>query len=515
MASKLQRMASVLLCVLAASACSGQAGTDPVSANNQQAATGQVAIAEGNETWARGREEVAARLARPHRPQRARNVVLFIVDGMSIPTITAARIFVGQQEGLLGSDHRLAVDRFDSTALVRTYDNERQVADSASTASALMTGFKTHSGSISIASGASLENCAEDVVHPATLLERAEQRGLATGIVSTARLTHATPATTYAHSPTRRWENDADMFEAAVAAGCRDIAAQFLAFDHGDGIEVTLGGGMRNFRPTEAGGERTDGRDLSREWQDLDRDLVTTSGELQALDDQSTRPVLGLFTDSHMSYEADRDPSEEPSLAEMSRFALDRLARDEDGYFLMIEAGRVDHAHHATNAYRAMTDMAAFETAVQAVLERVDLDDTLVVVTADHSHTFTISGYPARGNPILGLVREPVPYQTDLEPELALAADGRPYTSVGYQTGPNLRSDEGDALTDAQVQDPEYRQETAIPLSSETHSGADVALYASGPRSHYFTGSMEQNTVFHLIMEAWDWPVEGAVIGDD
>lgn len=460
-------------------------------------------------SWQRAQTELARRVEAAPRPQQARNVILFIADGMSIPTISAARIFAGEQAGD-GEMHTLSFEAFPNAALVRTYNSDAQVADSASTATALVTGHKTRSGAISVTADQFLDACAADAELPATLAERAEEEGMATGVVSTARLTHATPATMYAHSLVRYWEADSDIAPEGVAAGCVDIAAQLLAFDAGDGIDVAMGGGRRNFLPESAGGERGDGRDLIAEWQERGGVAVTDAAGFRGLDPAAAEPVLGLFTDSHMAFEADRDDAQEPSLADMTAFAIDRLSRDEDGYVLMIEAGRVDHAHHATNAYRAMTDMQAFDAAIAAALERVDLDETLVIVTADHGHTMTFAGYPSRGNPILGLVRRSNPYEPGSEPELTLDETGRPYTTLGYRNGPNVRPHEGEALDDATVLDPDYRQETAVALSDETHSGADVALYATGPRAHWFGGSIEQNTVFHVMAAALGWD-----IGDD
>ena len=461
------------------------------------------------DSWNRSQAEAARRQAVQLRPQEARNVILFIADGMSIPTISAGRIFLGEQTGE-GETQTYAFEGFEHAALIRTYNTDAQVADSASTATALVTGYKTRTGAISVRSEQGLDACAADARHPATLVELAERRGLATGIVTTARLTHATPSTLYAHSLSREWESDEDMPEMIRLAGCRDIASQLLAFSEGDGIEVAMGGGRANFLPASAGGNRLDGRDLTAEWAG---DVVQDRDALLALDRSAGDPVLGLFHADHMSYEADRAGTGEPSLAEMTGFALDRLEGRNSGYFLMVEAGRVDHAHHDTNAYRAMVDMQAYNDAIALVLSRVDLEDTLVIVTADHGHTMTFSGYPARGNPILGLIRRSDPREPGSAPELSLDDSGRPYTTLGYRNGPNLRTPDSPALHEADTLAPDYLQESAVEMEDGTHSGADVALYATGPRSHWFSGSLEQNTVFHLITAAFDWQ-GGAGNGD-
>jgi alkaline phosphatase len=462
----------------------------------------------GDVSWQLARDDMMARLQRPVRPQAARNVIIFVADGLSIPTIAAARIYDGQERGESGVENVLSFETFPNVALVKTYNTDRQVSDSASTATALVTGVKTRTGAISVGARQGFESCAPDALMPWTLAEIAESRGMASGVISTARLTHATPATMYSHSLSRSWESDANLPEQAVAAGCVDIAAQLMNFRSGDGIDVILGGGRSNFRPTEMGGLRLDGRDLVAEWRGSERGGITveTAAEFRALPIDGTEPVFGLFSDSHMAFEADREPAEEPSLAEMTGFAIERLAQNENGYVLMVEAGRVDHAHHGTNAYRALTDTQAFSEAISAAVEHVDLDETLIVVTADHGHTMTFSGYPARGNPILGLVRSndsSNPASTELS--LTMADDGGPYTTLGYQNGRNPRLDDSEPLTDEMVADTEFMQQAGFPRMSETHSGADVALYAAGPRAHNFGGSLEQNTVFHLMAYALDW----------
>jgi alkaline phosphatase len=230
-----------------------------------------------------------------------------------------------------------------------------------------------------------------------------------------------------------------------------------------------------------------------------------------------------------MQFDAQRkgDAGGEPSLAEMTVFAIERLAKREAGFVLLVEGGRIDHGHHASSAFLALHDAVAFAAAVEAALERVDLDETLVVVTADHSHVFTLAGYPKRGNPILGLVRG-----TDEqgEPSDALMRDvgGLPYTTVGYANGPGYpgASDaqpEGPKrlphfpkevkgvthgrpdLTEVDTTDPRYLQESAVPMTSETHGGEDVPLYAGGPGSHLFHGVQEQSYVYHAIVAALGW----------
>ncbi len=228
------------------------------------------------------------------------------------------------------------------------------------------------------------------------------------------------------------------MTAEAATSGCKDIADQLVSFDIGDGIDVVMGGGRRHFIPNADGGNRTDGRDLTAEWKTAhpSGSYVETGAELDAVDAATVGQVLGLFTSSHMSYDADRtaNAKDEPSLTEMTEKSIDVLSRNEDGYFLMVESGRIDHGHHAGSAYNALTDAVEFSNAVQAAMDKTSAEDTLIIVTADHSHVFTIAGYPTRGNPILGKV---VTNNGSGEPESTptLASDNMPYTTLGYTNG--------------------------------------------------------------------------------
>ncbi len=450
--------------------------------------------------------DLQKKIAAQPNVSRAKNVVIFVVDGLSVPTITAARIYEGQQRGVDGESNVLSFEALlPYTALSKTYTHDSQVADSAPTATALVSGVKSVNGTIGVTQAIVPDNCASQKgAEVVTLFELAEAAGLSTGIVSTARITHATPAATFAKVAGRDWENDTNLPEEALAGGCKDIASQLIDWPAGDGFEVVFGGGRQNFMladqadPEDATktGSRKDGRDLVAEWlaKGNDRAYVWNQEGFDAIDPANTGKVFGLFNRSHMSYEADRakDAGGEPSLAEMATKAVDVLAKNEDGFVLMVEGGRVDHAHHAGNAARALVDTVAVADAVKAVSEMVDLDETLIILTADHSHVFTIAGYPTRNNPILGIA--------------GMADDGNPYTTLGYQNGPGAKMDEPRAdLTEVDTTDIDFLQQALIPLGeSETHAGDDVAIFAQGPWAHLFHGVVEQNLIFHVMEHATD-----------
>jgi alkaline phosphatase len=444
---------------------------------------------------------------------KARNVILFIGDGMGVSTVTAIRILDGQQKGMAGEENVLSFERFPHVALSKTYEVNLQVGESAGTATAMMTGQKTNAGFVGIGSDAQRKNCASSRgQHLPSFLELAESKALSTGVVTTTRLTHATPASAYAHVPERDWENDADLSDEARQHGCTDIAKQLIEFPYGDGIEVALGGGRIKFLPdsladpegynNEEG--RQDGRNLPQEWLQRFPNSVYVWNQQQfdAIDPGSTDHLLGLFESDHMQYEADRleDTGGEPSLAQMTKLAIEILSRNSNGYFLLVEGGRIDHGHHDNNAYRALTDGIAFAEAVAVADGMTDQNDTLIIVTADHSHTFNFSGYPTRGNPILGKVDS-----NDSKGEPQLMDDEKPFTTLGYYVGPGAAWVGGprpDITEIDTVDDKNYIQQAAIPAEDDTHGGEDVAVYARGPGAAQIHGVMEQNEIFNVMNEA-------------
>jgi len=470
---------------------------------------------ESAETWRRDGEAAIER-AKNYKKfnRRAKNVILFVGDGMGITTLTASRILEGQMRGESGEENQLSFEQFPSVALSKTYSVNQQTSDSAPTMSAIITGVKTDEGVLSVN---------QSVVHDdyrtvkgnetMTLLEMAEQRGLSTGVVTTARLTHATPAACYAHTANRDWEADADLTPDARQNNFPDIARQLVEFPLGDGLEVALGGGRTKFisnqtsdpEYAEKKGERIDGRDLTKEWTGKykNSEYVWNKQQFDAIDPKKTKHLLGLFETSHLQYAHDRqkDKAGEPSLSEMTTKAIDIVAQNKKGYFLMVEAGRIDHAHHNGNAFRALTDTIELSNAVHAALSKVNLKDTLVIVTADHSHTFTMAGYPIRGNNILGLVRE-VNNAGLLEEKPKADKNNQAFTTLGYANGKGYVGGARPNLTQESVLNPDYKQEAAVPLSDETHGGEDVAIFANGAGSDLIKGVMEQNWIFYVMKDA-------------
>lgn len=465
----------------------------------------------------------------------AKNIILFVGDGMSLTTVTASRIFEGQQQGLLGEENNLSFDDFPFSGLAKTYAVDTQVPDSASTMTAIISGVKTNKGLVGIDESVVRGDCGNQVGNEVvSALDLAELAGLSTGIVTTTRVTHATPAATYAKSPDRDWEDPSEMPKQAIELGCVDIATQLIQYQanintryagaKSDGIEVVMGGGRRHFLPEKSSadtentpkGNRPDGRNLISEWKALYPKglFLNNRADFDSADFDRAQKIFGLFNKSHMRFDADRKTKKikEPSLSEMTDKAIQVLAKNPKGFFLMVEAGRIDHAHHAGNAYNALSDTVEFSNAVEVALNKTSTEDTLIIVTADHGHVFTMAGYPKRGNPILGKVIS----MGETKPKLAL--DNLPYTTLGYANGRGHRhlgletnADEcydgpifaGRAnLIGKDTTQSGFFQESLIPLQSETHSGEDVAIYASGPGAHLISGSNEQTIIFHAINHA-------------
>ncbi len=496
----------------------------------------------------------ASRKTINNQPGAAKNIILFVGDGLSMTTITAARIFAGQQRGQSGEESNLSFESFPWTGLSKTYNTNQQTPDSAGTMTAMITGIKTKAGFIGIDEQSERANC-ESFLNSnnpelMTALELAEIAGKATGIVTTARLTHATPAATYAKSPERDWESTTTLDEEAPANDCIDIASQFINFAERlqntvqingqapvdiDGIDVAFGGGRAMFFDEDPDsligfsenideGRRKDGRNLIREWINNGGKYVMDQSSFDDLNNLESRNILGLFNPSHMRFEADRnnDIAGEPSLSEMTLKAIELLEQDEDGYFLMVEGGRIDHAHHFNNAYNALNETLEFSNAVAAAVNVTDAEETLIIVTADHSHVMTMAGYPTRGNPILGKVigndaagnpkteatldRQDMPFTTLNYMNGNGFADFEDKTDGVYETTEELEEGQDPPilpsrfdLTNIDTEAPGFHQEAFIPLIDETHSGEDVPIYARGPGAHLLSGSIEQNTIFHVM----------------
>jgi alkaline phosphatase len=431
---------------------------------------------------------------------QAKNIIFFLGDGMGPTTITAARIYKHGEDGLLN------FEKLERTARIKTYSNDFQTTDSAPSMGAYMTGVKINQDGISMKDAKAIDpdkdangnrtvdKCGENngSIAP-TILELAKARGKSVGAVTTTELTHATPASTFSHVCHR---------DAAYTIA-RQIVPGGAGYNSalGDGVDVLMGGGRHHFTPYDKATNkegRADGRDLMAEFAAQGYEVARTRAGMMSA--RPGRKFVGIYSlDDHLDYSLARRP-EQPTLSEMALKAIELLSKDPDGFFLMVEGGKIDHALHDNNAQNALADTVAFDEAIQAALERMraidpGLENTLIVITADHDHTMVLNGYPKRGSKVLDIVHD---YATG-EPKKD--ADGKTFTALVFGNGkvrPDVRAD----VDSATALGPDYKQEAGVRTVYESHGGGDVKLYAVGAGSAPFKGTIENTQVFHLMKAA-------------
>lgn len=288
-----------------------------------------------------------------------KNVILLIPDGQSVGGTTLARWYNGGKP--------LAVDEM-ACGLVRTYSSDAAIADSAPSGTAMATGFKSHTGFVGVLPDVNtmpgMNPLAKGYERKpiASVLEAAQLAGKSTGIIATSEIMHATPADFTAHDPSRKnYDN---------------LSEQQVYQD----IDVVLGSGEKYFTKEVRG----DGEDLVSEIKNLGYDYVTSIEEMNSSDSEK---IWGMFAPVDMAYDFDRDPSKEPSLAEMTSKAISTLSKNENGFFLLVEGSKVDWAAHANDPIGVISDTLAFDDAVKVALDFAKKDgNTVVISVTDHGN---------------------------------------------------------------------------------------------------------------------------------
>lgn len=348
---------------------------------------------------------VEHQLKRVSNTKIAKNIILFMADGMSVATMAAARVHLG------GEEKQLFFESFPSVALSKTYCVSTQVADSSSTSTAYLCGVKTNYGTVGVNAHVPRYNCTaqlDETTLTPSIAKWAQDAGKSAGFVTTTRITDASPAGVFAHAANRYWENNQKVLDDRCdPTKIDDIAKQLVYGDVGSKLNVILGGGRREFRDKGMPDEerhsnlRTDGRDLIQEWKDSKKghnsSYVWHAKNLRSVNPNETEYLLGMFEATHCRYHLevlDEDITDsEPTLSEMVDKAIDILKRNENGFFLFVEGGRVDHGHHGTRSRLAVDETIEYAKAVELAKRKIGDDETLIVVTADHSHTMTYAGY--------------------------------------------------------------------------------------------------------------------------
>ncbi|NWW76883.1 PPBT protein, partial [Climacteris rufus] len=452
------------------------------------------------EYWRRQAQETLRNALRLQRLNQnvAKNLILFLGDGMGVSTVTAARILKGQLQHGQGEESLLEMDKFPFVALAKTYNTNAQVPDSAGTATAYLCGVKANEGTLGVSAGVTRDRCNTTKGQEVTsILRWAKDAGEAVGIVTTTRVTHATPSAAYAHSANRDWYSDGEMPPDALEGGCKDIARQLV--ENIPDIEVILGGGRKYMFPKNASdveypheekhrGTRLDRRNLVQAWQEAKppgkvAKYVWHRRELLALNLSRVDFLLGESRHPRVPW---------PQLGALGG-TLGLLGRG--GRCQAVpgpSGGRIDHGHHEGKAKQALHEAVELDRAIGLASRLTSTQDTLSVVTADHSHVFTFGGYTPRGNPIFGLA----PMQSDV--------DRKPFTSILYGNGPGYKivAGERENVSAVDFAHADYQAQSAVPLRQETHGGEDVAVFARGPMAHLLHGVHEQNYIPHAMAYA-------------
>lgn len=449
--------------------------------------------------------------------KRAKNVILFVGDGMSLQARQIARILSkGITEGRYND--LLNMEKMDNVAVVTTSGYDAIVTDSANSASAYATGHKSVVNAMGV-----YENCTKDpfddpkVENIIELVKRT--RGMATGIVSTSNITDATPAAMVSHTRRRAEQNF--------------IAQTMLEDKHRP--DVILGGGSRHFIPMDVpGSKRKDNVDVIKSFEDLGYSFSGTKTELENTP-QSADKLLGLYQLDNMNVYIDRavikNPkvlkgfNDQPGLVEMTEKAIDTLSKNDNGFFLMVEGACVDKQLHVLDWQRAAYDNIELDKAVGAAQKfAAQNNDTLIIVVADHAHGASITGtyHELDGKTGREAVRtyadskwptfedadgDGYPDNPDPAVTLAVQFANHPDCNIDYRfkdvpTPPAIMGKDGKAIANPLTKGEFYAGNIPAKADQEVHAADDVILTAQGPGADYFKGTMDNTEVFFGIVRA-------------
>ncbi|CAE6461827.1 unnamed protein product [Rhizoctonia solani] len=437
----------------------------------------------------------------PKGAKKVKNFILTIPDGFGPASEVFARDFVQWNNTATGWNRQLGSDTI-QIGSIRTRSSDSYVTDSAASATAYSCAIKTYNGAIGID---------EDGNPCGTVLEAAKRAGLKTGLVVTSRITHATPASFASHIYDRDQE---------------DIIAEQLIGDQplGPVVDLMLGGGLAFFWPnTTTGSSRKDSRDLIAEAKKAGYNAFTNRAGFDALGGGKSAklPYLGLFTPGHMSYEVDRDPKAEPSLLEMTKTALETLKRatkdSKKGYFIMVEASRIDHAGHSNDLIGHLHEIIMYNEVVDYLKKWVDSnDDTVLIGTADHECAgLTLGGIVTTGE----YQYNPAPLASASHSSSYLASQWAKYNGSdpdGYlldlfkQYGINDANSTEIAVAKARKSSASFNdihfgqsltRRALVKWATLGHTAVDVNLIGYGPNSERLAGNRDNTEVGQFITD--------------
>ena len=412
--------------------------------------------------------------------RQAKNVIFMVSDGMCFSVLTAAQTYLTRTEKRSSHWMKMYAERPVVRSLCETDSASGIVTDSAAAASCWGIGERIDNGVL---------NITQDGRKPVTLVQKMNAAKKRCGLVTTATATHATPAG-FAVTVAKRSDQKA-------------VAAQYLE----RGVDVVLGGGTQYFNEDLQVAYRQAGYGVA-----LNRD--------QLLADAGKAPLLGLFSKSHIPFEIDRLNSAElkastPTLAEMTKVALQRLSSAPEGFFLMVEGGRIDHAAHGNDGAAAIREQVAFDEAIATVLAFVDKNpDTLLIVTTDHgTGGFNVNGL---GNedfistaPSYSESSPAFDRMTAFTSSLELLATktkgkaAKDFVGAAEQaTGLKFSAEDRAKITSVKTLSAALMKYTSIGWTSNNHTGEMVEFCSSGPGSQLFTPHLRNDQVHAKILQA-------------
>jgi alkaline phosphatase len=391
--------------------------------------------------------------------QKPFGIILFISDGMVARHLTAARLYEG------GADHRLALESLlPQIALLNNSAHDFAVPDAAAAATALATGVKGNHRALAVGPGGERLR---------TILELARAEGRGAGIVTTGSLASPGVAAFYAH-----------------AADARDTASIATQFFTGPSLDIALGGGASDFLPKAKGGARTDDRDLLSELKAAGRELVRTKAALEDASAYRSTGLLGVFSNGTMAFSHQIESgSEQPSLADMVRRAVECLQTNRKGYVLIVDATLVTSAAERNDGEHVITETLALDRAI-ATAVRYAGERSLIVAVGRHAvGGMSLNGYPLRQDHGVAL--------------LGTNASGQP--AITWATGPNGPTPNTPAPLDpsAPPKSSGARSEpAAFQTPSALNTAEDVLAIGAGPGSEKLHGFLDNTAIFTLLKEA-------------
>jgi alkaline phosphatase len=387
--------------------------------------------------------------------QKPFGIILFVGDGLVTSNLTAARLYDG------GADHHLTMDEFPHLALATNYANDFAVPDSPAAASAIATGVKVNNGVIDISPKGRMLS---------SILELARQRGRATGIVTTGALTDASIAAFYAHV-----QKSSEL----------DVIAQQFADDAP--LDVALGGGAQDFTPEAKSGHRKDGRDLLLEMKGKGAEILRSKADLEGAAIFTTAPRVGVFADGDLAYSNQIEAgSQEPSLPEMVRRAIEFLQVHQSGYVLVVDAELISRAAEQNDGQHVLTETIDMDNAIATALKYAG-DNAIVMAIGKHATGgMTMNGYPLRQEHGVGL----------------LGVNALGYPAIAWATGPNgplKQPPAGPGISPAPSMADGSQPAAYYTQPSAIDSAQDVIAIGKGPGTEALRGVIDNTEVFQIL----------------